>query len=120
MSGNRSISHGTPPAVVAANGLLDRRAFLRGGAAMAAAMTGYAVVKPAAGEALKEDPWSLAPGATSPPVEQRSRFEQKVVRTLSNPNGEPRNTHARTPHHLLNGTITAQQPALHHTAWRHA
>jgi len=113
MSGNRSISHGTPPAVVAANGLLDRRAFLRGGAAMAAAMTGYAVVKPAAGEALKEDPWSLAPGATSPPVEQRSRFEQKVVRTLSNPNGEPRNTHARTPHHLLNGTITPN--SLHFT-----
>ena len=113
MSGNRSISHGTPPAVVAANGLLDRRAFLRGGAAMAAAMTGYAVIKPAAGEALKEDPWSLAPGATSPPVEQRSRFEQKVVRTLSNPNGEPRNTHARTPHHLLNGTITPN--SLHFT-----
>jgi len=113
MSGNRSISHGTPPAVVAANGLLDRRAFLRGGAAMAAAMTGYTVIKPAAGEALKEDPWSLAPGATSPPVEQRSRFEQKVVRTLSNPNGEPRNTHARTPHHLLNGTITPN--SLHFT-----
>ena len=33
----------------AANGLLDRRAFLRGGAALAAAMTGYAV-KPAARE----------------------------------------------------------------------
>jgi len=28
------------------------------------------------------------------------------VRTLSNPNNELRNSHARTPHHLLNGTIT--------------
>ena len=35
-----------------------------------------------------------------------SRFEKNVVRTLSNPNGEPRTQHARTPHHLLNGTIT--------------
>jgi len=25
---------------------------------------------------------------------------------LSNPKGEPRNQHARTPHHLLNGMIT--------------
>jgi sulfane dehydrogenase subunit SoxC len=29
-----------------------------------------------------------------------------VVRTLSNPNMEPRNSAARTPHQLLNGTIT--------------
>ncbi len=43
-----------------------------------------------------------------------SRFEKSVVRTLSNPNGEPRTSHARTPHHLLNGTITPERPALHH------
>ena len=35
-----------------------------------------------------------------------SQFEKDVVRTLSNPKGEFRNSHARTPHHLLNGTIT--------------
>jgi sulfane dehydrogenase subunit SoxC len=35
-----------------------------------------------------------------------SRFEKNVVRTLSNPKGEPRTQHGRTPHHLLNGTIT--------------
>jgi len=29
-----------------------------------------------------------------------------VVRTLSNPNNELRNSHARTPHHLLQGTVT--------------
>jgi len=46
------------------------------------------------------------PGAISPPYEQRSRFEAKVARTLSNPKGETRTSHARTPHHLLNGTFT--------------
>src|SRR5712692_2337242 len=99
--------------VVAGNGLLDRRAFLRGAAAMAAAMTGYTLVEPAAAAPLANDPWSLVPGTTSPPIEQRSRFEEKVVRTLTNPKGEPRTQHARTPHHLLNGTITPN--SLHFT-----
>jgi sulfane dehydrogenase subunit SoxC len=35
-----------------------------------------------------------------------SRFEKSVARTLTNPNGEPRTHHARTPHHLINGTFT--------------
>ena len=35
------------------------------------------------------------------------------MRTLSNPKGEPRTQHARTPHHMLNGTITPN--ALHFT-----
>ena len=99
--------------VVAGNGLLDRRAFLRGGAVFAAAMTGYAVAKPAAAEPLSEDPWSKMPGASSPPYERPSRYEDKVVRSLSNPNGEPRTQHARTPHHLLNGTFTPN--GLHFT-----
>src|SRR6266705_7138457 len=92
--------------VVAGNGLLGRRAFLRGGAAFAAAMTGYTVARSAAAEPLKDDPWSLGMGAVSPPLQTPSRFEKHVVRTLSNPNNELRNSHARTPHHLLNGTIT--------------
>ncbi len=100
----------TLPAV-AANGLLDRRAFLRGGAALAAGVSGYAVSVRA--EALRDEPWSLAPGAASPGYERRSRFEDKVVRTLSNPKGEPRTSHARTPHQLLNGTITPN--GLHFT-----
>src|SRR5262249_47197396 len=50
--------------------------------------------------------WSLAPGVPIPPYGQPSKFEQKVVRTLSNPKLEPRGSAARTPHHLLNGTIT--------------
>jgi sulfane dehydrogenase subunit SoxC len=90
---------------VAANGLLDRRAFLRGGAALAAAMTSYAV-KPAAAQPLAEDPWSKTPGTTVPPYAVPSRFEKGVVRTLSNPKGEPRTQHARTPHHQLQGMST--------------
>jgi sulfane dehydrogenase subunit SoxC len=35
-----------------------------------------------------------------------SPFEKNVVRTLSNPQGEPRTQHGRTPHHLINGTFT--------------
>src|SRR5262245_35468536 len=92
--------------VVAGNGLLDRRAFLRGGAVFAAAMTGYTLVQSAAAEPLTDDLWSREPGNLVPAYGVPSRFEKSVARTLSNPNGEPRTQHARTPHHLLNGTIT--------------
>jgi sulfane dehydrogenase subunit SoxC len=94
---------------VAGNGLLHRRAFIRGGAALAAAMTGY--IQSASAQQLTEDPWSLKPGTTVPDYGVRSQFEKKVVRTLSNPRGEPRTQHARTPHHLINGTFTPN--ALH-------
>src|SRR5436309_5521992 len=90
----------------AGNGLLDRRAFLRSGAVFAATITGYSMAKSASAEPLGDDPWSKVPGAISPSYEKRSRYEEKIVRTLSNPNGEPRTQHARTPHHLLNGTFT--------------
>src|SRR5689334_20861675 len=78
--------------------------FLQGGAALA--MMGYTLVQYAAGQQLTDDAWSLAPGTAVPEYGTRSRFEKSVVRTLSNPNGEPRNQHARTPHHLLQGTFT--------------
>ena len=99
--------------VVAGNGLLDRRAFLRSGAALAGAVMGYTFVGSAAADPLQEQPWSLEPGAISPPYEKPSRFEEKVARTLSNPKGEARTQHARTPHHLINGTITPN--GLHFT-----
>jgi sulfane dehydrogenase subunit SoxC len=91
---------------VAGNGLLDRRAFLREGAALAAAMTGYTVTQSATAAPLADDPWSLVPGATVQSYGAPSRFEKTAVRTLSNPKGEPRTQHARTPHHLLHGTTT--------------
>ena len=97
----RQLENLTP---IAGNGLLDRRALLRG--TLTGALTGYAFVRSAAAQQLAEDPWSLAPGITVSDYGTRSRFENDVVRTLSNPKGEARTQHARTPHHLLNGTFT--------------
>jgi sulfane dehydrogenase subunit SoxC len=93
---------------VAGNGLIDRRALLGRGVLFAGAMgTGVgASLSVAAAEPLKDDPWTLEMGAVMPPLQVPSRFEKNVVRTLSNPNNEFRNSHARTPHHLLNGTVT--------------
>lgn len=91
---------------VAGNGLLDRRVFLRGGAAFAAAITGYSVVKSAAAQSFTDDAWTKVQGVNVPSYGARSKYEAKVTRTLSNPKGEPRTQHARTPHHLLNGTFT--------------
>ena len=47
---------------VAENGLLDRRAFFKGGAAFAAAMTGYTLGNSTAAQQLVDDPWSGGPG----------------------------------------------------------
>jgi sulfane dehydrogenase subunit SoxC len=93
---------------VAGNGLLDRRALLSQGVALAGAMSVGAAgaATGAAAEPLVNDPWSLAPGVPIPPYGQPSRFEEKTVRTLSNPKLDPRGSAARTPHHLLNGAIT--------------
>jgi sulfane dehydrogenase subunit SoxC len=93
---------------VAGNGLLDRRALLGRGVVLAGAMgAGTAgATTGAAAEPLKDEAWSLEFGSTLPAVQTPSRFEKDVVRTLSNPKGEFRNSHARTPHHLLSGTVT--------------
>ena len=63
---------------------------------MAVGMTGYSVVGKVAAEPLEHDAWSLVPGAITPAYERPSRFEQKIARTLTNPNGEPRVQNART------------------------
>jgi len=97
---------------VAGNGLLDRRALLGRGVIYAGAMsTGALGSFAAAAEPLKDAPltdapWSREPGAAIEPYERPSRFEKTVVRTLSNPNGQPGAQGARTPHHLVNGVIT--------------
>ena len=93
---------------VAGNGLLDRRALIGRGvvfAGMTAASAGAGVTR-ASAEPLADDPWSRVQGTTIPAFQTRSKFEDKVLRTLSNPNGEPRTQHARTPHQLLHGNIT--------------
>ncbi len=99
---------GAPPSIekAAGNGLLDRRALLRGGAIVAGAMTTGTSLTSAAAEPLQNDPWSLEMGTPVPPYQVASRFEKNVVRTLSNPKHDFRNSHARTPHHLLQGTVT--------------
>jgi sulfane dehydrogenase subunit SoxC len=48
-----------------------------------------------------------------PGLSDASRFEARVVRTQDNPDGVPRNSRARTPHHLLKGIITPN--GLHFT-----
>src|SRR5947199_5844898 len=93
---------------VAGNGLLHRRALLGRGIALAGAMGAGTAgsLTGAAAEPLKNDPWTLEMGELTPPLQVPSRFEKNVVRTRTNPNNEFRNSHARTPHHLLNGTVT--------------
>ena len=92
--------------VGAGNGLLHRRAFLKGGPALAAAMTGYSLSGSAAAQQLTDSPWSGRAGGLLTEYGVPARFEKGASRTLSNPKGEPRTSHARTPHHLLNGTVT--------------
>jgi sulfane dehydrogenase subunit SoxC len=93
---------------VAGNGLIHRRALLGRGIAIAGAMGAGTAgsLTGAAAEPLKNDPWTLEMGELTPALQVPSRFEKNVVRTRTNPNNEFRNSHARTPHHLINGTVT--------------
>ncbi len=106
---------------VAGNGLLDRRALLGRGIVFAgAAATGVGASRPAPPPNRSRTTRGAATmGDPTPPRQQPSRFEKNVVRMLSNPNHEPRNSHARTPHHLLNGTHHAIGAALHDQSLRH-
>src|SRR5499427_1829131 len=104
----RKRRHGGSPPEVAANGLIDRRTLLGRGVLIAGAM-GTSVgtsFTGAAAEPLQVDAWSLEIGSAIPPYDQPAKYEKHVVRTLTNPKNEPRTSNARTPHHLLNGTIT--------------
>ncbi len=105
------------PESVAGNGLLHRRALLGRGIAIAGALGTGAAATGAAAEAVKDEAWSLEFGGITPVLQTPSPFEKPVTRTLSNPNGEFRNSHARTPHHLLGGAIT---PNSHHFSINHA
>jgi sulfane dehydrogenase subunit SoxC len=105
----------TSAPIVAGNGLIDRRALLGRGVLFAGAVGvgGAGSLTGAAAEPLKDGPWSLEVGSVIPPYQTPSRFEKNVVRTVDNPNNEPRNSRARTPHHLLKGIITPN--GLHFT-----
>ena len=80
--------------------LVDRRLFLSGAAA-GAALSGSAL----AGE-LAVEPWMKTPGSPFVAYGQPSRFEGKVVRIGAAPPNAPGTGAARTPIHLLNGTLT--------------
>ena len=83
-------SGGAPPLeFVAGNGLLHRRALLQSGVMFAGALGSGASLTSAAAEPLTEPEWSLYPGAVTPVLQTPSKFEKDVVRTLSNPKGEP-------------------------------
>src|SRR5262245_15478790 len=102
------------PEVVAGNGLLHRRALLGRGIALASVLgTGAGAALTRAAEPMVDGPWSNEVGAVIPPYQVASRFEKNVVRTVDNPDNLPRNSRARTPHHLLNGIITPN--GLHFT-----
>ena len=87
---------------VAGNGLLDRRIFLTGSAALAAGTTGTATQA----EPLAVDSWSKIPGAGFTPYGTPSRFESKVGRIFASAPGTTGTGAARTPLHLLDGMIT--------------
>ena len=88
---------------VAGNGLLHRRALL---AAFGGAVTVGVGLTPTEAAPLAEADWGLAPGDPVPAYQSPSKYAKNVVRTLSNPNFEPRTSQSRTPHQLLDGTIT--------------
>ena len=96
------------PEPVAGNGILDRRIFLEGMLAAGAAGTTAAVGGVAGAAPLVVEPWMRQPGAGFTGYGQPSRFEDKVVRMIPPPpNPATRGVGAsRTPHHMLDGTIT--------------
>ena len=106
MPGTRSSRDLQNLEVVAGNGLLHRRAFLTGGAAFAAAVTGYTLSETVGAQGLTDEPWSRKAGTPVPEYGTPSSYEKHVALTLSNPKGEPRTQQGRTPHHLLHGTMT--------------
>jgi sulfane dehydrogenase subunit SoxC len=98
----------------AGNGLINRRALLGRGMMIAgAAGAGIGGATAAGAEPLTEEPWSLEFGDRTVPYQVPSKFEAKVVRTLSTPRNDLRNSHSRTPHHLLEGVTTPN--GLHFT-----
>jgi sulfane dehydrogenase subunit SoxC len=112
---SKSRQHNNSIPEVAGNGLLHRRALLGRGIMVAGAMGAGAAgsLTGAAAEPLTEAPWSVEPGDATPPYGHPSPFEKAVVRTVDNPKNEPGGSRARTPHHLLKGTITPN--GLHFT-----
>ena len=92
------------PEHAAGNGLLDRRLFLTAGVAT----IGSAALpeKTGAAEALPVEPWMKTPGSPFTPYGQPSKYAGKIARTFASAPGTTGTGSSRTPHHLLDGTIT--------------
>jgi sulfane dehydrogenase subunit SoxC len=89
----------------AGNGLLDRRIFLAGGATAAigsAARPGTVL----GADALPVEPWMKVPGSPFVAYGQPSKYADKVARIFASAPGTTGTGSSRTPHHLLDGTIT--------------
>jgi sulfane dehydrogenase subunit SoxC len=100
----RMSSRACEAAAVAGNGLLDRRALLGSAAAV---IGGVALSNMTMGsEGLPVQPWMKFPGLPFVGYGQPSRFEGSVVRVSANPPNAPGTGAARTPLHILDGTIT--------------
>jgi sulfane dehydrogenase subunit SoxC len=94
-----------PPDRAAANGLLDRR-HLFGAAATASMATLISRPGVAAAGELTVEPWMRELGSPFVGYGQPSRFEAKVARIWASAPGTTGTGASRTPHHLLDGTIT--------------
>jgi sulfane dehydrogenase subunit SoxC len=104
MRRKRGSSHSPDAETVAGNGLLDRRVLL---GSTAATIGGFALSNVTMGaEGLPVQPWMKVPGLPFVGYGQPSRFEGSVARVSANPPNAPGTGAARTPLHLLNGTIT--------------
>jgi sulfane dehydrogenase subunit SoxC len=91
---------------VAGNGLLHRRMFLGGAAAIGAGAGAGALVRQAEAAPLPVEPWMQVPGAPFNGYGQPSKYEEKVARTWGSAPGTGGTGSSRTPHHLLTGMIT--------------
>src|SRR5215831_6198638 len=91
---------------VAGNGLLHRRMFLGAAGAAAIGAGAGAMVRQAEAAPLAVEPWMQVPGSPFNGYGQPSKYEEKVARTWASAPGTGGTGSSRTPHHLLNGTIT--------------
>lgn len=95
--------------VVAGNGLLHRRAFLKSGLAAGAGvlLTATAGGNAAAGSGPERAPWMRAPGAGMDPAGEPSPHESHIVRApVGSQPGTTGTGVSRTPLQHLNGVIT--------------
>ena len=92
---------------VAGNGLLHRRALLGRRHRVRRRHDAPAPLPQRRRRAADQIPLEpRCPATSRRSCRQPSRFEENVVRILSNPKGEPRTQHARAPLQMLDGTIT--------------